>query len=332
MKKYFGMACYLLLAITSCQKDDEAIIPDPPISESSNFFNLKTGNTWVYKRYRYNKEIDEFIFDGKMDTVYLEKELMLNGEKYFKQKSIDINGKIKKELVTVNHFGHLIGKSFKYYNNDVKQYLIHPGKDFNLSNYIRSFSDNYFSVRGNINYSLNPIQEIQVEGVRYQTYPFLGIFIPFEGVEYPKMISGFGQYFQENLGRIKEVCKSSTGITAWEARLVSHFNQPVKIKNDIQSQLEELYDEILEMANPQPCSDPAKWKFTSIGYKPCGGGSTHYIAYYADIDVKLFMKKISVYNQLEKKSTEGMMCIFDKAVPPIGIECTDNRPVLIYDK
>ncbi len=340
MKNTFGKALLSLtffLTLISCDKDkDEDIITQTPINLDTNFFNLKEGNTWVYKKYESDySDTENLVFKGSIDTVFIEKELYLNGIKFYKQRTKQYkNSSYTKtpneyvDFLRINESGHLLRSYAENYQN-LNEYLIHPGNDFDTWNYPAIFQPvgNF----GNVNYYLKPLQEITIEDKNYKTYPFMGEFTPFDETKLKK-VTGFGEYFQENLGCIKRIVKRISNLLTQEYRLTTFFNQPVKKRNDVASQLDDLYDEILVMANPKPCTDSSKWDYIAIGHKPCGGPE-RYIAYYKEIDVVKFKEKVKRYTtlELEHNIDKGAISTCDFIMPPTKIDCVENRPILIYE-
>ncbi|WP_051316022.1 hypothetical protein [Algoriphagus vanfongensis] len=97
-------------------------------------------------------------------------------------------------------------------------------------------------------------------------------------------------------------------------------------------ELEILYDEIVQLAESESCSDAAQWKFTAIGSKPCGG-PTGYIAYSSQLDEASFLDKVKRYNQLmadyNAKNNRFSDCMY--LSPPSQVICEAGKPVLVYD-
>ncbi len=310
MNNIFKILLIFSFAITtSCQKDDEAIIPDPPKSGSSNFFNLKTGNTWVYKRYVENCDNSlgwsKCIPYGSIDTVYIEKELMLNGSRCYKRVTKNINGNIETEIIKINKYGHLVKTNYPY--NYGSEEIIHPGKIFVNANY-----EDVLKMK----YELKPIQEIAVEGKNYKVHPFTGKSILYDN-------PNFESFYQENIGEVKLSFSNQD-----YKGLASHFNQPVKRKNDILSQIINLHEQILEMANSKPCTDPSQWKIIQIG-RSSFSRFNHLLAYHQDIDVEKFMEKVSLFNTLIEENYGFEIHSVTHPLPS-SIECIDDRPVFSH--
>jgi hypothetical protein len=49
----------------SCSDNDE----NDGQTQSSEFFNINVGSKWVYKRYSYSINSEQFIFSGIIDTL-----------------------------------------------------------------------------------------------------------------------------------------------------------------------------------------------------------------------------------------------------------------------
>ena len=78
-----------------------------------------------------------------------------------------------------------------------------------------------------------------------------------------------------------------------------------------------------------PCSDPAEWKYSPIGAKPCGGPSS-YIAYPIAIEYEI-ISQINAFSakQAAFNKKHGLMSDCAIVPPPSGITCKDGKAVLI---
>jgi len=96
--------------------------------------------------------------------------------------------------------------------------------------------------------------------------------------------------------------------------------------------LEELYQEIDNQSQMYDCDNVEKWNYTPIGYKPCGGGPTHYIAYSSSLDTEKFLKMVSYYTAQQETYVLKWDIVSDclPVASPKGIECIDGKPEFTY--
>ncbi len=97
--------------------------------------------------------------------------------------------------------------------------------------------------------------------------------------------------------------------------------------------LTEMYNKIIStsMVNSTPCTKPDEWSFTAIGSKACGG-PIGFIPYSLKINVSEFLKKVEAYTNAQNEYNKkwGIISTCDMAIPPIGVDCVDGKPSLIY--
>jgi len=96
---------------------------------------------------------------------------------------------------------------------------------------------------------------------------------------------------------------------------------------DLETQLTTL----IALSESIPCDNNGQWKFAGIGVKPCGGPSA-YIAYSNQIDTVDFLNKLEKYNEAVRVMNEREGLISDCALEPmpLGVQCEEGKPVLIY--
>jgi hypothetical protein len=150
-------ATFLLLffGLCSCSNSDDTTTIKPP------FFNLKTGNLWVYKRYSSSDAI-HYTDDHFVDSVRVVGDSLLNGFTYSKIIHKETNDGMYLELLRVTADGHLINA-----DNFVK----HPGYDSSYQ-YIQNLNG------GTATYHLIGNQNITVENHNYDTSPFIADYVP----------------------------------------------------------------------------------------------------------------------------------------------------------
>lgn len=95
--------------------------------------------------------------------------------------------------------------------------------------------------------------------------------------------------------------------------------------------LQELFDEIQNMAKSVTCEDASIWQFTSYGSKACGG-PIGYIAYANTIDTQLFLEKVATHKAAENAYNQkwGIASDCMIAAEPTDVTCENGEAVLIY--
>ena len=96
--------------------------------------------------------------------------------------------------------------------------------------------------------------------------------------------------------------------------------------------LEEIKEDILEMAGSRECTDPSEWEYTDLGSKACGGPAS-YIAFNTRIDVKEFLRLVDYYNEQLDIYNDKWGIISDCSIPPEPkwIDCENSKPVFRYN-
>ena len=80
MKRLFLLVPIFAL-VFSCSSDDDS---SPQPIEPNNFYALTVGNEWVYKWYFRSTQVNEFEFNGVVDSVSIVGTEEINGNTYFK--------------------------------------------------------------------------------------------------------------------------------------------------------------------------------------------------------------------------------------------------------
>lgn len=222
MKNYLKiLSLSTMCFMIACNKDDEQVIQE----ETVNFFNLKTGNYWVYKNYD-GDSIQNMKFSNTLDSVVLTDKFTFDKKDYFRKetfyKNVDANTWNMKSsnYIYVNSKGHLItvGKDPRESNNQ-KEYTTHPGadKDFSYQEEIIYRGESY----GTVVYKLEDNQNINVEGKDYVSYPYIGR-LPANDKVRKELVSEY--HYTKGIGMVKEVLATISGDTTFERHLVSYKN------------------------------------------------------------------------------------------------------------
>ncbi|MFN3195650.1 MAG: hypothetical protein ACE364_06875 [Chlorobiota bacterium] len=95
--------------------------------------------------------------------------------------------------------------------------------------------------------------------------------------------------------------------------------------------LARMFEEIKGLSNSEPCEDPSEWRYTSYGSKACGG-PIGYIAYSENIDTTLFLSLVAEHKEAEDEYNKRWGIISDCSLPeePVGVECNNGEPKLVY--
>ncbi len=98
-------------------------------------------------------------------------------------------------------------------------------------------------------------------------------------------------------------------------------------KEDLEAQ----FNALVRLSESVVCEDIGEWRYAGLGAKPCGG-PTDYIAYSIRIDTVDFLRRLEEYNEAVRAKNEREGLISDCALEPapIGVQCQDGKPVLIY--
>ena len=104
-----------------------------------------------------------------------------------------------------------------------------------------------------------------------------------------------------------------------------------KSQEDEQLQMKNLINEIDSLVATESCTDPADWKFTSIGAKACGGPSS-YIAYPIKLEDQV-LPKVTQFTSMQStfNTKYGLMSDCALVMPPSEIKCENGKAVLIGD-
>jgi hypothetical protein len=195
----------LLLSVflISCSDDNSA----PP----DNFFNLQTGNLWVYKRFNSGDGIN-YVASARIDSVSVTGTSEIAGLTYSTLlHKVYYNGaspELTEEHVREDDGGHLVNSS---------GYVLHPGNDASFTNTRAIVVGN--ETLGNINYHLNAPMNVTVEGEQYYIYPYIGDYVPLDPANDAQYIF---DYYQEGLGLVNQHCSAVNGPSCYEDRLIYH--------------------------------------------------------------------------------------------------------------
>ncbi|WP_055442896.1 hypothetical protein [Lacinutrix himadriensis] len=84
MKRILFTVCFFALFFSCNSDDDNRNATDP----EAGFYALTVGNSWVYKNFKYNSNTMEYDDTGILDEVSIVGTEILDGETYFKFKTV----------------------------------------------------------------------------------------------------------------------------------------------------------------------------------------------------------------------------------------------------
>lgn len=140
-----------MFIIFSCKKkkdDLTPITPNPTPEKYPDYSNLKTGNYWVYQVYEIDSSGNEISTQG-LDSVYIEKDTIINGKVYFKKMDKQFLSYYTPTFIRdslhfiVDHFGN-ISFSSQNLNMQLSKYYIRSGND-TIAEVIEKMSGNNYS-------------------------------------------------------------------------------------------------------------------------------------------------------------------------------------------
>lgn len=197
---------FLLLAavaLTSCSTDSN--------SEDNNFFNLRQGNLWVYKRYVSNDNMS-YTPTTRIDSVRITGDTLINSNHYAKFVHRIYNSNVLsetyKECLRVDSNSHLI---------DNNGYVYHAGTDIGYSHNRSVKVGPEETIVGWIGEELLEPFTTNIEGVDYFVYSYYGNFYPAD----PALPTNYIFYeYAKGIGMVNQRCAAISGSASTEDRLI----------------------------------------------------------------------------------------------------------------
>ena len=146
MKKIFLLTLTICIA-SSCRKSDRIDIEEtqvqPPqshLTTAQSYMPLSVGNYWIYERYAMDTN-NVIIESGVIDSVYIEKDTIINNAVYFKL--------VSKNIINANGLSSYFANYTQYFNFSAN-YLEDPlGKkyfsDQDFTTLFYSYNDSFYS-------------------------------------------------------------------------------------------------------------------------------------------------------------------------------------------
>ena len=200
MKKMLAFVA-MSATLLSCSNDDDS---------PKEFFNLKEGNLWVYKRYFSDSEGQNFVFRDQIDSVTVTGQEVINGLSYsilHHTNSFGSNSETYQYL-RVDENGHLVNE---------RRFVLHPGTDTEYTfKRTLAFSE---VIHGEITHVMEAQKNVTVEGNNYEIYPFVQYLEPITNI--PGGNAG-GYSYAKGIGIVLSWDRYLSTLSYIEDRLVSY--------------------------------------------------------------------------------------------------------------
>lgn len=200
----------LISTLFSCSNESEETETTP-----SSFFNINTGNKWVYKRYYFNNHTNQYSASNQIDSVFVNGDTIineLNHKKVIHKEYVNlIQNTIRFEYLRIDENDHLID-----HNNNV----LHPGFD-NQFQYIQNYyvGNNISNdLLGQATFQLELPQNLAIEGNNYLVNNFKGNFIGNTNLGIPN--NTIHHTYSKQIGLVKKTAPFASGNGYIEDRLV----------------------------------------------------------------------------------------------------------------
>ena len=116
----------LISTLFSCSSDTDEIETTPP--NNSSFFNINTGNKWVYKRYFFHNNTNQYTTTNHIDSVFVTGDTVITALNYKKIMHKEYGDIVQFPNNFETKFGYLrIDENDHLVNTD--GYVLHPGFD-----------------------------------------------------------------------------------------------------------------------------------------------------------------------------------------------------------
>lgn len=215
MKKII-LVFILISTLLSCSNDYD---DKNSIQTKSSFFNINTGNKWVYKRYYLNNSSNQLNTSNTIDSVFVTGDTLINSLSYKKI--------MHKEYGDIIQYPNSYSNRFEYLRIDENDHLIdhnsnvlHPGFD-NQFQYIQNYyvgSQLANGLLGQATFQLEAPQNLVIEENNYLAYNFKGNFIGNTNIGIPN--NTIHHICSEQIGLVKQITPYASGNGFIEDRLV----------------------------------------------------------------------------------------------------------------
>lgn len=209
----------LLTTLLSCSSDSDDTNTQTP--NDSSFFNINTGNKWVYKRYFFININNQYSSTDHIDSVFVTGDTVINALNYKKL--------LHKEYGDIVNFPNNLTTRFDYLRIDENDHLVntdghvlHPGFD-NQYQHVHDYiinGDPSLGSYGQATFQVETPQNILVEGTNYLSYDYKGNFIGNTSLNIPNNTIHY--MYAEHIGLINQIHPFASGAGFMEDRLVSY--------------------------------------------------------------------------------------------------------------
>jgi len=221
MKTYLKLIAFIsVFLLISCENED-----DKTQIQQEDYFNLKVGNTWVYKNYT-RKSNQELENNNILDSVIITDKFSFENKEFYvretfkKYLTIHQTSLYQTDYLYINQHNHLISLAVHpEEENTLKEYVLHPGTDKELifENEIIIGSNSY----GKQIYQLENEKNIEIEGKSFLSSPFVGRLQPNDKIT-KELVTEY--HYSKNIGLVKEIVPTVSGTTIFERHLISYKN------------------------------------------------------------------------------------------------------------
>ncbi len=134
MKQLTLLCTMALVSFMACQKENTST----SIVNTENYFPLKVGNYWIYANSNVNQNGMETL-SQELDSVYLEKDTLINGKTYFKMVSSLPNSSIFSTKFIKDSLHYLVDdKGIKLFSSQNFADTLHVSDNTGLENILKT--------------------------------------------------------------------------------------------------------------------------------------------------------------------------------------------------
>lgn len=206
----------MISTLLSCSSDSDEIETTPV---NNSFFNINTGNKWVYKRYYFTNNTNQYSTSNHIDSIFVTGDTVINALNYKKVMYKEYGDIIQSPNNFTTRFSYL-----RIDGNDhlvtTNNHVLHPGFD-NQYQHVHQYpvyNSPTNEILGEATFQLDPPQNILVEGVNYLSYDYKGSFTGNTNLNIPNNTIHY--MYANQIGLIKQVCPYASGYGFYEDRLI----------------------------------------------------------------------------------------------------------------
>ena len=218
----------ITISLYSCKKDEKGEpveeTPSPSSTSYPNYSNLKVGNYWIYQRF----EIDAFGNATPLsiiDSCYIEKDTMMNGNLYYKYVSPDFSNSVSPNVSSA-----LVAE---YYRDSLSYLITNYGRiEFSSQDFSTIFKSGYQVVNLNdtvcrYEYKMGDQNaNVTTPSGTYNSSSFKETYYMYPNFNSAGTIRSRNTRYAENIGKVTQEWYFFVSVTTkWERRLIRyHLN------------------------------------------------------------------------------------------------------------